>query len=92
MLQFSDLTNETAVANLCVAMDTESISKNGRSLKKRIVVFNFFSDYDKREIRLDNALSPACVYLIIFGIFETLMRLPCKKNSTCDHFLYFCAM
>jgi len=36
MLQLSSLTNETAVANQSGAMEADTISKNGRSLKSQM--------------------------------------------------------
>jgi len=36
MLQFSDLTIETAVANRSGAMETETISRNGRNSKSQM--------------------------------------------------------
>ena len=42
MLQFSDLTIGTAVANQSGAMEADTISKNGRSLKSQMSRGNFF--------------------------------------------------
>jgi len=41
MLQFSDLTNEAAVANRSGAMEAETISKNGASSKSLMSRMNF---------------------------------------------------